>query len=265
MGGQPGMNRCYSQELYHHGVKGQQWGVRNGPPYPIEDKILRKGTRINSITGDHAKAETYRKTGRPMYTFNPDDKWDKAVYEGPFSRYLVAYRGKRFLAEHQYEVTKDLRMPTRKERISEFQSLLESKKYKKEMTTMLENYRQQLAAHNMGSTNEMKERIKNLNVNNLKSPRDLETAYEIFGHAMEAAHYNKPTKVYMNNMAKKYDAMVDDNNQGIYNDAHDPVIIFRTHKVLKNVSTKYLTVDDLTKNYDYVKKELEKKGMRVKL
>lgn len=22
-------------ELYHHGVKGQHWGVRNGPPYPI--------------------------------------------------------------------------------------------------------------------------------------------------------------------------------------------------------------------------------------
>ena len=23
-------------ELYHHGVKGQKWGVRNGPPYPLD-------------------------------------------------------------------------------------------------------------------------------------------------------------------------------------------------------------------------------------
>ena len=23
------------KELYHHGIKGQKWGVRNGPPYPI--------------------------------------------------------------------------------------------------------------------------------------------------------------------------------------------------------------------------------------
>lgn len=23
-------------ELCHHGVKGQKWGVRNGPPYPLE-------------------------------------------------------------------------------------------------------------------------------------------------------------------------------------------------------------------------------------
>ena len=25
----------WRQELYHHGIKGQKWGVRNGPPYPL--------------------------------------------------------------------------------------------------------------------------------------------------------------------------------------------------------------------------------------
>lgn len=25
----------YSDELYHHGIKGQRWGKRNGPPYPL--------------------------------------------------------------------------------------------------------------------------------------------------------------------------------------------------------------------------------------
>lgn len=25
----------YSDELYHHGIKGQRWGRRNGPPYPL--------------------------------------------------------------------------------------------------------------------------------------------------------------------------------------------------------------------------------------
>ena len=24
------------RELYHHGIKGQEWGVRNGPPYPLD-------------------------------------------------------------------------------------------------------------------------------------------------------------------------------------------------------------------------------------
>lgn len=24
-----------NSELYHHGIKGQHWGVKNGPPYPL--------------------------------------------------------------------------------------------------------------------------------------------------------------------------------------------------------------------------------------
>lgn len=33
-----------NKELYHHGVLGQQWGVRNGPPYPLD-------------SGDHSASE----------------------------------------------------------------------------------------------------------------------------------------------------------------------------------------------------------------
>lgn len=25
----------YYYKLFHHGIKGQKWGVRNGPPYPL--------------------------------------------------------------------------------------------------------------------------------------------------------------------------------------------------------------------------------------
>ena len=35
----------YDDELYHHGIKGQQWDVRNGPPYPIDHKIMKKQIR----------------------------------------------------------------------------------------------------------------------------------------------------------------------------------------------------------------------------
>lgn len=31
----------YSNELYHHGIKGQSWGVRNGPPYPLDRSTSR--------------------------------------------------------------------------------------------------------------------------------------------------------------------------------------------------------------------------------
>lgn len=40
------------KELYlaHHGIKGQQWGVRNGPPYPIENHKKRRGKTIRSFS-----------------------------------------------------------------------------------------------------------------------------------------------------------------------------------------------------------------------
>lgn len=38
------MNNNY---LCHHGIKGQRWGVRNGPPYPIQNDYISRDTRIN--------------------------------------------------------------------------------------------------------------------------------------------------------------------------------------------------------------------------
>lgn len=32
----------YYYELYHHGIEGQRWGVRNGPPYPLKRGKLSK-------------------------------------------------------------------------------------------------------------------------------------------------------------------------------------------------------------------------------
>ena len=30
------INKPSLDELYHHGIKGQKWGVKNGPPYPLD-------------------------------------------------------------------------------------------------------------------------------------------------------------------------------------------------------------------------------------
>ncbi len=47
----PNWLKQYHAELMHHGVKGQKWGVRNGPPYPIDRSGESSKMRI-SISED---------------------------------------------------------------------------------------------------------------------------------------------------------------------------------------------------------------------
>lgn len=35
-------------ELYHHGIPGQKWGVQNGPPYPLDQAVSDQVRRENS-------------------------------------------------------------------------------------------------------------------------------------------------------------------------------------------------------------------------
>ncbi len=44
----------YQNEIYHHGINGQKWGVRNGPPYPLTSKQyssseISKGKKRKSL------------------------------------------------------------------------------------------------------------------------------------------------------------------------------------------------------------------------
>lgn len=276
-----------NNELYHHGVKGQQWGVRNGPPYPIEDKVLKKGTRLNSVSKE-INSKTYLNNDRWKYTYRPEEEWDRTVYTGPFARYLTLYRGARYVKEHEFETIKDLKMPTKGERVKEFQDLYDDPKFNKIVKNDLSKIQKILVQYKVGNKEEQN-RYKNFNPDKISSAKDKQTAYEIFNHAMEAVHASESTKEYAKRISKKYDAMVDDNNQGIYNDTHDPIVIFRSHQVLKEVQDRHkaiqgwfpttnpdgsmemtelrglLSQNEINDNYLKVKAEMNKKGKNVKL
>lgn len=159
-----------------------------------------------------------------------------------------------------------MKMPTSKERKDRFKELLNDKgnDVKKDLQTV----RDQLVEYQIGSAKE-REQYKNFDVNNIKTKEDLDVAYSIFNHAMEASYYYKSTREYMDIMQKNYDVMVDDNNQGDYNDARDPIIVFNGRKFLKDVSDqkapKYLTWNEILNNSDEVQDVLEREGKRLKL
>lgn len=48
-------------ELYHHGIPGQKWGVRNGPPYPLDERSQKHNAEVI-----RKKAIKLEKKYRPM-------------------------------------------------------------------------------------------------------------------------------------------------------------------------------------------------------
>ncbi|MBP5597480.1 MAG: hypothetical protein J6Y02_19060 [Pseudobutyrivibrio sp.] len=44
--------------LVHHGIKGQKWGVRNGPPYPLGSGTKRIMRKLRNLTGSGRRNES---------------------------------------------------------------------------------------------------------------------------------------------------------------------------------------------------------------
>lgn len=246
--------RLSKEYLSHHGVEGQKWGVRRGPPYPIEDQLLKKGTKLNSVRA--FKDWTHSNT---VYTFNPDDEWDTKVYKGPYAYYMRFGRHMPDVYEHRYEVVKDLKMPTKQDRQDAFVKIYNENKN----VTIKELKKVQKLANTYGAGSE---NARKINLRNLKTPEDYAVAYELFNHLMENAKAYTSTREYIKLMESNFDAMVDDNNQGIYNSAHDPVIIFRAREALKEIGeARLVDANEIVSNYISVSDELAKEGKIIKL
>lgn len=96
-------------ELYHHGILKQRWGVRHGPPYPLrggayspsqKKAIYKQRNNRNSIYNNKHFDEVLSKDKTVLTTLSRDknrtvdtdlffathDKWDKAQYNALFNQ-----------------------------------------------------------------------------------------------------------------------------------------------------------------------------------
>ena len=71
------VRRLQEDELYHHGIKGQRWGVQNGPPYPLDQnhelKTLRKITSKKETMWETYNSK-YRKKSKAIKAITSDEK-----------------------------------------------------------------------------------------------------------------------------------------------------------------------------------------------
>lgn len=106
--------------LSHHGVKGQQWGVLHGPPYPINQQNhitrIRKGTTIKRLgVNDESAAK-----GHAYVTFL---KSDTEHYKGFFGARLTAIHKGKDVYSITMKAKDDLLSPSKKERVKTFLEL----------------------------------------------------------------------------------------------------------------------------------------------
>jgi RimJ/RimL family protein N-acetyltransferase len=81
-------------ELYHHGIPGQKWGVRNGPPYPLKgshDNIQVKD--IQSILSTLSKKERRHVLGSQKYSDSKYSCYRKVIkIKGKPAGFIEAFR-----------------------------------------------------------------------------------------------------------------------------------------------------------------------------
>jgi hypothetical protein len=74
------MGRYFNDELYHHGILGQRWGIRNGPPYPLSNQLKNKTPyKVKELKNYKGK----------LYFISQKDMADKTIMPRVPSNYFI--------------------------------------------------------------------------------------------------------------------------------------------------------------------------------
>jgi len=83
------------QELYHHGILGQKWGKRNGPPYPLKNSAHSKNEKNENwkkSLGGERNEELYRRNIKKQSGIFSKETLKKIKIGKRFSREDIAQR-----------------------------------------------------------------------------------------------------------------------------------------------------------------------------
>lgn len=106
--------------LQHHGIKGQQWGVRHGPPYPIDEKkgdiTIRQGTKFKRLS-------VYNESVAKGHAYVTYLNKDVEHYRGFFGARLKAMNRNKDVYSIQLSANKELKAPSKSKRVETFLEL----------------------------------------------------------------------------------------------------------------------------------------------
>lgn len=258
-------------ELYHHGIKGQKWGVRRfqnkdgsltllgKKRYRDDDIVIEKGSKQRHIS----EKQEIRLNNKETYLYDSKNKHDKRVYEGAYSMYIELGKGYVDKYIHEYKTVRELKMPSNKRSIEIF---IDSYKknpavYANEMNQIKNHYREVAKKYSMTESN-MKIASYNKDFDANTSEKDLAeygyktlNALSTYGSSGSSAIRN----YYKSVMKEGYNALVDDNNRSIYNDAVQPIIALNARKTLKEIGVTKQDRRDMQEKLDELEKYMDEK------
>lgn len=75
--------------LVHHGAKGQKWGVKNGPPYPIHKKRVKRSAIV--LTDCRLSYEEYTHVIHEIMTHATKEQREADAFSKPIGPYTYYF------------------------------------------------------------------------------------------------------------------------------------------------------------------------------
>jgi len=216
------------KSLYHHGIKGQKWGVKNGPPYPIKESTRNR--ELNLTTAIRYQRDNKNYKNRDTYLSYKKD--DAKTYE----EWLKSY-GDENVYEFIYSFKTSLKLPSMHQQKKTFNALCEDELFRKGLSKM---YKCSELVDKNPDTDfndpKIKKILKNTSPDVFIDNKSFKFFNEWFSLRGVDADIDACKNMYIDQLKSQgYNAITDLNDAGSMTE--DPLIVFDVEQLISSVSS----------------------------